>query len=499
MVKKWCNLLRLAEFNRVMIEPLAKNQWNASLAAHLLNRAGFGGDPAEIQRLADLGFEAAVASLVDVDPKAGKMVTPDWADSSTVAAARAEVRQADKEERRALRKKMRQQERRQLMELRSAWLEQMQQGADPLREKMTLFWHGHFATSTQKVKASFFIWRQNDLLRQQALGDFGMLVRGVARDPAMMRYLDLQQSKAKKPNENFARELMELFTLGEGYYSEEDIQESARAFTGYRINPRTLEFVLRQRQHDAGDKQFMGQTGTFDGDKIVTIILQQPQCGRFIVRKLWEFFAYESPAESLVDALAEGFRSSGYNIRGLMRNILRSREFYSQQSVSQQIKSPVQWLVQAANELEIPVPSGKIAQRALSQLGQTLIAPPNVKGWDGGKAWISSASLLYRYNLAAALLRADGSRAGNNQKTKKRRRGKLAAQVAMERIASAALRENRDALIDSLIWRLFQQEVPAEERRAFVDFFSGWHEEVNDEAVRGLVHLMMSTPRYQLC
>ncbi len=242
-------------------------------------------------------------------------------------------------------------------------------------------------------------------------GNFGVLVKAISRDPAMIDWLDLRESRAAHPNENFAREVMELFTLGEGNYTEKDVTEGARAFTGYRIDPRDQSFRFDPREHDNTPKTFLGRTDVLDGDQVIDTILAQPACARYLARKLWTFFAYENPPPALVDALAATLRANRYEMRPVLHQMFTSQEFYSPGGDAHADQEPVQWIVQTARDAgDRPARRGPL-QAALRQMGQVPFYPPSVKGWDGGKAWISTSTLLTRYNLAGALLRSTAPRA----------------------------------------------------------------------------------------
>ena len=389
-----------------MLTPLPADQWDRAKAAHLLNRAGFGGAPAHIDSLTASGMAATVRYLVDGPAKPVAADAPEWARPRNLLALREEVQQAalnvpagsGEQAMQQARKQVVRDERREQYEhfsdLIGWWLERMRESQDPLEEKMTLFWHGHFATSATKVKDAFLMWQQNQTFRDHARGNFGVLVKAVSRDPAMIDWLDLRESKAAHPNENFAREVMELFTLGEGNYTEKDVTEGARAFTGYRIAPQDEGFRFDPGQHDNGAKQFLGRNDVHDGDQAIDAILAQPACARYIARKLWTFFAYENPSDLLVENLAWTMRANRYEVRPVLHQMFTSTEFYSPAAMRTQIKSPVQWMVQTARELEITLPDRGPLQAALRQMGQVPFNPPSVKGWDGGKAWISTATLL---------------------------------------------------------------------------------------------------------
>jgi uncharacterized protein (DUF1800 family) len=383
-----------------MLPPLDPKLWDLTNAAHLLNRAGFGGTPAEIENLQRLGLHNALDTLLDAPDDAADFPEPAGLKARNVFAMRREIRALPKDQRKMRMRDEQRAEREAMGGLVHWWVGRMRHSPNPLREKMTLFWHGHFATSVQKVRQAYLMWQQNETLRRDALGNFGTMVKEISRDPAMLIWLDTQQSRRQKPNENFARELMELFTLGIGNYTEEDIREAARAFTAYKIDHTNQTFRFARFQFDGGAKKFFGQTGAFDGDEIIDLILKKPACATLISRKLWEFFAYEDPAPQLIERLAARFRELRYEIKPLMREIFASAEFYSSSAIKTQIKSPVQWMVNTSRLLQTELPGPLILGNALRQLGQLPFAPPNVKGWDGGKSWITTATLLLRYNLA---------------------------------------------------------------------------------------------------
>jgi len=489
-----------------MLTPLNAKQWDITKAAHLLNRAGFGGTPEQIDALYKAGFEGAVHSLLNAPDDSAQFPRPTDVAAVNFAAMREQYRMLPEADRKEKIKEVQKEQRAEMLELISWWLNRMAQTPNPAREKLTLFWHGHFATSVQKVKQSYFMWQQNETLRQYALGNFGWMTKAISRDPAMMVYLDTRESKKDHPNENFARELMELFTLGIGNYTEDDIQQAARAFTGYKINPLDSTFRFAQFQHDDGQKTFFGRTGNFGGDDIINMILQKPACAQFITRKLWTFYAYENPNPALVDALAASFRGYNFEIKPLMEEILRSEEFYSPAAVRMQIKSPVQWIVQTSKILETDIPQGIVVVNALRQLGQMPFAPPNVKGWDGGKAWITTSSLLFRYNLANFAL--------NNGDLNVQKIRKIAAvnkamngdgiemenrrPVDLAKIAPPDLRGDPQKLVATLAFRLYQSPLNAHDARTFTDFLQQKNNDTSDQTVRELLHLMMSTPQYQL-
>ena len=255
-----------------MLTPLPASRWNEKTATHLLNRAAFGGTPEDIEKVRAKGLAIAVRDFVDVEPSASEIPPPDWAHPKDLRALRMAARAADNlADKKEKKRDLRMMEGEKILDLRHWWLDQMMNRPAPLVEKMTLFWHGHFATSVEKVKDAYWMWRQNDTLRRSAFGNFAALTKKMSRDPAMMIYLDLQQSRQEHPNENWARELMELFTVGIGNYSEQDIRESARAFTGYGSTEHPAVSFCAFRQDRHRHKTFMGQTGALGGDEIIDI------------------------------------------------------------------------------------------------------------------------------------------------------------------------------------------------------------------------------------
>jgi uncharacterized protein (DUF1800 family) len=325
----------------------------------------------------------------------------------------------------------------------------------------------------------------------------------------MMFYLDTQNSRKGKPNENFAREVMELFTLGEGNYTEQDIREAARAFTGYQLNRLTGGTFHNRKQWDETDKTIFGKTGPFTGADVVGLIFEKPEAARFMTKKIWEFFVYDNPSEAAINALAGGFHKADYQIRPLLREIFLSKEFYAEAAIRSQIKSPVQYLIQLLKQLEITAPPVGFPITAQQQLGQVLFMPPNVAGWDWGQAWINTNTLLTRYNLAGFLTKGaeDGGKAmemervktpGMAQGPKRAGRGWMGPDYG--KIAPRPLRENPADLVDSLIFRFFQGPLPEKARGSFVEYAASKKGVVfTDKETAELCHLILSTPYYQLC
>ncbi|HTV74935.1 MAG TPA: DUF1800 domain-containing protein [Candidatus Acidoferrales bacterium] len=345
-------------------------------AAHLLRRAGFGPTPAEVIDFTALGMQAAVERLLH--PAEPDLDFPDYPDTQMLFDPKTRTRAAQ-----------------------MWWLDRILRTRHPLIEKMTLFWHGHFATSIRKVPAALMV-EQIDLFRSQALGNFGTLLLSVSRDPAMLVWLDNRANYKAHPNENYAREVMELFSLGLGNYTEDDVKNAARAFTGWTLD-KDQHFIFRPAAHDDDGKTFLGHTGDFDGADIVDIIVEQPIHQRFLCRKLLEFFVYSDPEPELTEGLAQVYALSGYDIARVVGTIIRSNVFYSSRAYRAIPKSPIEYSIGLYRYLGIPtIPPDTISW--LQRMGQEPMAPPSVKGWDGGPTWISTATLLARFNLVNKLV-----------------------------------------------------------------------------------------------
>ncbi len=293
--------------------------------------------------------------------------------------------------------------------LSASWLYRMLRTSDVLREKMTLFWHGHFATSNEKVQNTKLMLQQNQLIRQHATGDFKQLVHRIARDPAMLIYLDSESNRKAHPNENFARELMELFVLGEGNYSETDVRELARCFTGWEL--RRGRFRFNRYQHDRGEKKVLGTTGELTGEQGVDVVLGHDAGPGFIVRKLVRFFVCDEPEldDAFIRPLAKQLRASDWNLAPVLQTMFSSRLFYSEMAIARKIRSPVELAVGMLRSLEATCNTVALGT-GMREVGQGLFHPPNVKGWDGGRTWVNSSTLLGRANLVRDLMNSDKTR-----------------------------------------------------------------------------------------
>ncbi|MBM3357129.1 MAG: DUF1800 domain-containing protein [Betaproteobacteria bacterium] len=374
-------------------------------ARHLLNRTSFAANAEDIHAFARLTREQAAERLLGWARKPPVTAPPAWVDAPFESPR--QMRMMGEEERKAFQREQFEKG----IELRAWWLTEMLTTSSPFTEKMTLFWHNHFVSSQQKVRSPQLMYRQNVLLRRHALGNFGQLLHAVAKDPAMLIYLDGVSSRKGQPNENFAREVMELFTLGEGAYGEQDIKEAARAFTGWSLDPRGGEFVFRRALHDDGVKTVLGRSGRLDGEAVLDILLAQPQTAEFVVAKLWREFVSPRPDAQEVKRIARVFRDSGYEIRAALRALLVSDAFYARENRASLIKSPVDLVVGTLRQFGFSTGEVLPFVFATSGLGQNLFAPPNVRGWPGGENWINSSTLLGRKAFLERLFRVDETRA----------------------------------------------------------------------------------------
>jgi uncharacterized protein (DUF1800 family) len=445
--------------------------------AHLLRRAGFGAGAAELDEYAALGFAGSVERLL----------TPEGVEDELDARVAALGLDDGK-----------------LADLQLRWLYRMVNSRRPLQEKLALFWHGHFATASAKVGSPELMWAQNELFRARGLGTFGELLLAVSRDPAMLIWLDGKDNRKGKPNENYGRELLELFALGIGNYGEDDVWAAARAFTGWSFKvleerpngngkrPARAEFAFNPNQHDNSVKTFLGQTGNWNGDDIIRLTLAHPACARFIARKLFSFFVWDSPDDATVAPFA-AVLAGGYDIRATLRAIFLSPEFISARARRAKIKSPAELAAGLLRTLGVAMPP-KETLVSLRKMGQELFNPPHVGGWASGLAWINPSSLLERFNFANRVITARGAANGPAFDPARLLAGKaiatpeeLADHVIGLLLDGAIAPEGRDALIGYL--RLDDQGRPA----AFK--LDG---KTLDGKVRGLLHLAMATPAYQL-
>ena len=353
---------------------------------HLLLRAGFGANLSQIKNLDQVSLTEIWKKLATNDPLIPiqlKEAGPDF-DYQQLSKMDAEMK-----------KEIQKKNRRSNLEINLKFLNQMVHSEDQLREKMAFFWHGHFAT---RVVNSRFNLQLLNTIREKSLGNFGDLLKAVSQSPAMLQFLNNQQNKKGHPNENFAREVMELFTLGRGNYTEKDVQEGARAFTGWSFLP-DGSFFERPRQHDFGPKTFLGKTGNFDGNDALNIILEQKGTAKFIVTKIYKFFVNEKINPGIIEHLSDQFYDSKYDIKKLMTEIFTSKWFYNEENIGTKIKSPIELMagIMRTLPMQLEKPENLIVYQKL--LGQMLLYPPNVAGWPSGNSWIDSSTLMLRLQI----------------------------------------------------------------------------------------------------
>lgn len=356
---------------------------DAALLRHLLRRAGFGVTSADLARHAGRRPEAVVEDLL-----AAPAERPALAE---LAAIRLPGERAPLDPAR-------------LPDIQIWWLRRMAATAAPLREKMTLFWHDHFATAFYKVQDARLMLRQNELLRRHALGNFRTLLLEVSHDPAMLIWLDSNANRKRAPNENYARELMELFTVGLGHYTEDDVKAAARAFTGWHCDRKAGRFVFRAGEHDFGEKVFLGRVGRWDGGDVVDILASHEATARFLAAKLWRWFGAPEPDESAIAAMARAYLDSRCEIGAMLRALFLSPAFAAAAGRKWLVKSPVELVVGMHRALGVAPDRRAVA--ALRAMGQELFNPPNVAGWKGGEAWLNAGTMLARVNYAAELVAA---------------------------------------------------------------------------------------------
>ncbi len=449
--------------------PTGAHPWDLKKAGHLFRRAAFGASHTELAQAVKDGPKATIDRLLK-----GGTPSADFDKTSEYMASERSLPAGSDNGR-----------------LASWWLWRVLNTAHPLHEKLCVFWHNHFATSNGKVQNARFMLGQYRLIARHALGDFRELLSGMSFDPAMLVWLDAKESKKGKPNENFARELMELFSLGIGHYTEADIREAARAFTGYDVAAGKMTFDTKQ--HDPGEKTVFGKTGSYKGDDIVKLCLDKPSCPTFIVTKLYRYLVSETvePTAELIAPLAEQYRTSGFDTGKLVETILRSEQFFAAASYRQRVKPPVEFAVGIVKGLEGTTGPQPLAGE-LDRLGQALFAPPSVKGWDGGPTWLNAQTLLFRQNLALTLTSGDGLG----------RRCDPAAVLAKHGVTKDA------EAVEFLLGVFLQHDVPATAKEkllahladsAKVKHPSFWTaDDVARHRVRTLAHLILTLPEFQL-
>ena len=406
------------------------------------------------------------------------------------------------------RKLLAQQYREDLKDMNIAWLNNMINSKAQLREKMSFFWHGHFACRSRNALASQELL---NIIKLNALGNFGDLLRSVSKSPAIISFLNNQQNKKDSPNENFAREVMELFTLGRGNYTETDVKEAARAFTGWNLGA-DGKFLFRPRQHDAGSKTILGVTGNFKGDDVIDILLKNPQTANFICKKIFKFFVNENVEDAKVKFLADRFLKNNYDIKKLLEDIFTSDWFYDAKNIGAKIKSPIELIAGIRRYIPMVMDNDEVQLLFQKVLGQTLFYPPNVAGWAGGKNWIDSSTLMVRLQLPQVLSAKDyldikpkgdddtdmgmatenRKRLGKNALLIKR---EIAAQLNWVMVVKNFETTARIALAQTIIDTLLQSKGNVNEKL----LASYLNNENRENFIKSVVVNVMSTPEYQLC
>jgi uncharacterized protein (DUF1800 family) len=457
--------------------------WDDRLAAHLLRRAGFSGTPDEIARLAAMSPHDAAESLIHFPDTSNFSPPPsvmDYPDPRAIA-----FKGMDDMTKRAAAQARRKEAVGDIVALQLWWLNRMLSSPAPLQEKMAFVLHGHFTTAAiEKGVWPNLVLGQNQLFRQHALGNLHDLTLAVSKDPAMLLYLDNAENNKSHPNENYARELMELFTLGIGNYTEEDIRQSARAFTGWTIDRQTGQFTFNARTHDDGTKTFLSRTGNFDGSDIVNVIYQQRAAETFWATTLLSAFVYDDPEPELVDAFANVISRNKFELAPTMSMLLRSNVFYSPRAYRALVKSPVEFVVGAHKQLGLDkIIDGTPA--ALRGMGQVLFYPPNVAGWPGGANWLTSQMLIARENFIAKMVNTpDMMQSG-----------------WMSKVPMDANRASKE-----MVATILQGDAPGQAYTQLVAYLDGsgtsalgtLSVENYDERVRGAAYLTMAMPAYQL-
>lgn len=471
---------------------------------HLLWRAGFGPSAeqlSELSKYTPVRYYKVLAKASEAKPTYINVASEslvDMYEGAMDAGARASLNEAD-------RRNLARMQREAVRDLNLYWLKEMISSPAQLREKMAFFWHGHFANRNQNIFYNQFLLHS---IRENALGNFGTLLKEVSHSAAMLFFLNNQQNRKGRPNENFAREVMELFTLGRGHYTENDIKEAARAFTGWTANNRG-EFVFRKNFHDADEKNFMGKKGNFNGDDILDMLLENKLTARYITEKIYRFFVNEKVDENRVAHLADLFYKTNYDISKLIDSIFTSDWFYNEKNIGVKIKSPIELLV----GMQRMVPMQLANENALIQLqrllGQLLFSPPNVAGWPGGKSWIDSSTLMARLRIPQMFTDKDelnltpkqdddqlmGRRENATAVTRKKNSYGINATIDWPRYMANYQNVKKENLMQAIKQNLLQVNAPALENALgkTVDVSS------RESYIKTVTIQLMSTPEYQMC
>lgn len=490
------------------LSPIRSSDFGPAQARHLINRAGFGTTPGGLVQWHDMGLDKAVAQLVDynaiplgelepadLDPDIVRPLTTEERRQSVIARRDKDQKTLDKFRR--MRVAANFEDRRMHASLQRWWVERMAKTPRPTEERLTMLWHGHFATRHRDVRDAFLMQQQNAMFREHANGSFADLASGIVHDPAMIKFLNNDRNRKGRPNENLSRELMELFTLGEGQYTEDDIKAGARALTGYHV--RDNDFLYNERQHDTGDKTILGKAAAFNGTNFVKLLLAHEACSRFISLKLYRHFVsdvsddwdlLDSDTREVVEGLAKLLRKENYELKPVLTQLFKSRHFYDAGIVGKKIKSPVQVVVGTIHQTKAPLRDDRAIALALRGMGQQLFEPPSVAGWEGGKAWINTSTLFMRQNTCAYLL--TGTTPGKQFKK---------SEVDYHPMPLLEGLEDKSAktVVDTLCDTMLGHHVGQDRREPLVRFMEARDKGVTPDALIALLLLITAMPEYQLC
>ncbi len=475
------------------LKPITSKQWDYVKARHLLFRAGFGGNPEEIERLVKMGPYKAVDYLVDYHKQKRSGIEPDRDIYSWERPLAYETR-LHTEAQTQLTKTDGKRNVDQHASMVRWWINRLAESPRPFEEKMVLFWHDHFASSYRTLGTAYPMYRQNQLFRLYA-DNFEALLHGIVKDPAMIRFLNNDDNVKGNNNENLGRELLELFSLGEENssnhipdgYTEEDVRNgNTRAMTGATFEHYASQYRFKMSQHDEGPKTLLGKKGNWSTDEAVDIMLEHPGTARYLTKKLWQYFVYWDTEPEIIDQMAQILRENGYRIRPVLKNIFLSEKFYSDKAMAAHIKSPVELLIGTAKVIDLPKLSHQNIRFLLASMGQSLFDPPSVAGWAEGEDWINTTLLLARYTATANLVKE----------------GK-ADYLTL-------LKDNKltksEEVVDHLTRRFLLTKLSPEKRKELIDFLgilppqSEWEskkKEINAK-IQALVVLLVSSPEYQV-
>lgn len=450
--------------------PSENEAWDVPRVGHLLRRMTFGTTRPQLDALLKLTPAQAVDSLLDYDPEKDPF-------EGMLEQMEGLFNLRD------------------VGQVQQWWIYRMVHSSQPAQEKIVLFWHNYFATSGAKVENGLYMHKQIELFRNQGLGSFRDLLISVARDPAMLVWLDGKDNKRGKPNENFAREIMELFTLGVGNYTEKDVKNLARAFTGWRLDENKA--VFHSEQHDLEEMTIFGETGKFDSESAIDLILKQPMARKFLARKMLRGFVHPQPTDEQIAHYAQRLVDTKWNIKTVLREMLLSKLCFSEWAYRSKIKSPAELVIGSTLAMG-GKPNMQFLREQMSKMGQNILYPPNVKGWDGEEAWINSNTVLVRFNFGMSI--ATQRNPGGTEP--------MARQNDLETPLQSLNVKSADEVVDAYARVFLDGKLPDGAREKLIDYmnrnqrdlpkpFVLNRESINSK-VRDMLHILMSTPEYQL-